>query len=62
MKFYLISKIQLFYPNKKLKFKVLQLFYPNRLFRKCREFNCKNFKCNAFQFLIIVEKLYPNTR
>jgi len=26
------------------------------------EFNCKQFKCKAFQFLNIVEMLHPNTR
>ena len=34
MKFYFIREIQLFYPNKILKFKVFQSLYPNNLFRK----------------------------
>ena len=62
MKFYLTREIQLFYPNKKLKCKVFQLLYPNILFKKWREFNCKNFKYNAFQFLRIVEMHHPNTK
>jgi len=62
MKFYLVREIQLFYPNKKLKCKVFQLLYPYMLFRKWTEFNCKNFKCNAFQLLRIVKMLHPNTR
>jgi len=55
MKVYLIGKIKLFYPNKKLKCKIFQLLYQNTLFRKWREFNYKDFKCNTFQFLKIVE-------
>jgi len=62
MKFYLIREIQLFYPNKRLKCKVFQLFYPNKLFRKRRQFNCKNFKYNVFQFLKIVKMFHPNIR
>jgi len=62
MKFYLIREIQLVYPNRKLKCKIFQLLYPNKLFRKWREFNYNNFKCNAFQSLRIVEMLHPNTR
>jgi len=31
-------------------------------FKKLMKFNCKQFKCKAFQFLSIVEMFHPNTR
>ena len=34
MKFYLVSEVQLFYQNKKLKCKAFQLLHPNKLFTK----------------------------
>jgi len=63
MKVYLIREIQLFYSNKKLRYKIFQLLYPNRLFKKkYGKFNRKKFKYSTFQILKIIEMFCPNIK